>query len=372
MMKKMRAVVVTNNVKRYVNGFKSMIEPLIELGYEVIWVADFTAFKGDISEIPCEIYQTSFRSNPFDFNNIKAYFNLKKLLNKGGIDLIHCNTPIGGLIGRLCAKQTGIKNVVYTAHGFHFYKGAPLVNRILFKYGEKYFARYTDFLLTINQEDYKAAQKFKLRNNGKVLFIHGAGIDTGNKNIINRMEIRRQIGVPDDATMIFSAGALNKNKNNEVIINAVSKINNENLYYVLCGEGHLRTKLEKLSKKNAVSDRILFLGFRTDVLDILQAADIFTMPSFREGLPRSLMEAMDAGLPCIVSNIRGNKDLIQEGEGGFLCSPTEVNEFAKSIKTLVSDKKLREKFSITNKKNVKNYDISNVKYELKNIYKSIG
>lgn len=364
----MRAVIVTNRVKRYVNGFKSMIEPLMELGYEVIWAADFSQFKEDLSSIPCKIYQTNFRSNPFNPNNLIAYTQLIRLFKEKPVDLVHCNTPIGGLIGRLCARQANVKRVIYTAHGFHFYEGAPFINRTLFKWGERHLARYTDILLTINQEDFNSAQDFELRNNGKVFLIHGAGIDTGFKSIIDPKKIRKEIGVPDSAIIVFSAGELNRNKNNQAIIRAISKIDNQNIYYVLCGEGKLRPKLERLSRDLGISKRVKFLGFRTDVLDILAASDIFAMPSFREGLPRSLMEAMDAGLPCVVSNIRGNVDLIEDGVGGFLYSPTDIQGYAKAINTLAADKELRKKFGAMNKENVKVYDIKNVKAELKDLY----
>lgn len=367
----MRAVIVTNRVKRYVNGFKSMIEPLMELGYEVIWAADFTQFKEDLSVIPCKIHQTNFRSNPFDFNNIKAYLQLFKLLNQESVDLVHCNTPIGGLIGRLCAKRAKVKNVIYTAHGFHFYKGAPLINRTVFKWGEQYLAHYTDILLTINHEDFEASQSFKLKNDGKTFLIHGAGVDTGFISNCNVKEKRKELGIPDSAIMILSAGDLNSNKNNQAIINAISKIDNKNIYYVLCGEGKLRTSLEDLSKEVGVLDRVKFLGYRTDVLDILPAADIFAMPSFREGLPRSLMEAMDAGLPCVVSNIRGNVDLIQHGVGGFLRHPKDILGYAEAIEKLVIDEEMRKKMGLVNKEKVKTFDFKNVKVELKKIYKSL-
>lgn len=367
----MRAVIVTNRVKRYVNGFKSMIEPLIELGYEVIWAADFSQFKEDINSIPCKIHQTNFRSNPLNPNNLKAYLQLLDLLNQKSVDLIHCNTPIGGFIGRLCAKHANVKKIIYTAHGFHFYKGAPLINQTLYKMGEKYLAKYTDVLLTINKEDFNAARSFKLRNDGELFMIHGAGINTGYSSKRKAEEIRKDIGIPPSATMIFSAGELNNNKNNEVIIKAISNIEQKEIYYVICGEGKKRRKLEKLSNKLGISDRVIFLGYRNDVLDILPASDIFAMTSFREGLPRSLMEAMDAGIPCLVSDIRGNKDLILAGKGGFLCNPLDVDGYSEKINLLTADKALRDSQGETNKNRVKAYDYENVKAELKEIYKMV-
>jgi len=168
----LRAVIVTNKVRRYVNGFRSMIEPLMELGYEVIWAANFSQFGEERGKIPCEIYQVDFRSNPLHPSNLRACLQLLRLLRNKPVDLIHCNTPIGGLIGRICARVANVKKVVYTAHGFHFYRGAPLLNITLARWYEEYFARYTDVILTINREDYAAAQGFKPRSGGRSLLIH--------------------------------------------------------------------------------------------------------------------------------------------------------------------------------------------------------
>lgn len=345
-----------------------MIEPLLEKGYEVIWAADFKDFKENLEDIPCQIHQVDFRSNPLDTSNIKAYFQLSDLLNQKPVELIHCNTPIGGLIGRLCAKKAKVHKIIYTAHGFHFYKGAPLINRTLFKWGEEYLAKMTDILITINNEDYEAAQKFRLNNNGEKYLVHGVGIDTGYKSVRNSNEIRESIGVPNSSIMIFSAGELNKNKNNETIIRAIAKAKQTDIYYVLCGEGKLKLKLEKLAHDLGVGHRVRFLGFRTDVLEILSVADIFAMPSYREGLPRSLMEAMDAGKSCIVSNIRGNSDLIQEGKGGYLRNPSDVEGFTDAIEKLSSDQQKRKTFGERNKENVKKYDFKYVKKQLEKIY----
>lgn len=368
----MRAVIVTNRVKRYVNGYKVMIEPLMEKGYEVIWAADFKDFKENLEDIPCKIHQTDFRSNPLDVSNVKAYFQLSELLNQKPVEVIHCNTPIGGLIGRLCAKRAKVKKIIYTAHGFHFYRGAPFINKTLFKWGEEYLAQMTDILITINKEDYEAAQQFRLKRNGRKYLVHGVGIDTGYQSNRDSIEIRESLGVPNSSIMIFSAGELNKNKNNETIIRAIAKTKRSDIYYVLCGEGNLKLKLEKLAHDLGVGNRVKLLGFRTDVLEILAAADIFAMPSYREGLPRSLMEAMDAGKSCVVSNIRGNSDLVKEGEGGYLRSPSDVKGFAEAIEKLSSDQKIRKMFGERNKKVVKEFDFKNVKKELEQIYQEIS
>lgn len=381
----MKAVVVTNRIKRYLIGFRSMIEPLKELGYEVTWAGDFKAFRDDLSSIPCNVYQVDFRSNPFDPKNIRAYFQLLKLLRKEKFDVMHCNTPIGALIGRLCAKQMGIRKVIYTAHGFHFYKGAPLFNRTLIKWSEKYLGRFTDVLITINTEDYKAAQDFILRDHGKVYHVHGVGIETMHKNrdssdylscnYLHEREInkdfkqkREEIGVPLSASLILSVGELNRNKNNQSIIKAIANVTRHDIYYVLCGEGKKRKKLEKLAKDLKVDQRVIFLGYRTDISEILAVTDIFALPSYREGLSRSLMEAMAAGLPCIVSKIRGNVDLIKESRGGFLLRPKDIDGFAEAISAISTDEALRQDMGAFNLEFIIQFDIENVKKEMKDVY----
>lgn len=367
----MRAVVVTNKVRRYTNGFKVMIEPLMELGFEVIWAANFAQLMEERQRIPCETYQVDFMSNPLHPSNITATLQLLSLLRQKRVDLIHCNTPIGGLIGRVCARVTNVQKVVYTAHGFHFYRGAPFVLGTVARWYERYFARHTDVILTINREDYEAARTFSVKSGGKVYLIHGAGIDTEYVSCCQPSEKRKELGVPESAIMLVSAGELNKNKNYQIVIRALAQLRDESMYYVLCGDGILKPELERLARKLGVAQRVIFAGYRTDVLDILASADIFVMPSFREGLPRSLMEAMVAGLPCVASNIRGAVDLLEDGCGGFLREPTDVTAFAEAIRTLAQDPELRKAFGKRNQNMVKQFDFNNVKAEMKTIYRSL-
>lgn len=347
------------------------IEAVIPMEYEVYMGINLFHAEDLTCDYNIKFYYSSIYRSLFDLrSNYIAYKNLMKILKKENIDVIHCNSPIGGVIGRICGKKTKVSKIIYTAHGFHFYKGAPLINNTLFKLAEIWMAHYTDVIITINKEDYQAAQKFKLRNNGKVYYVPGVGVDIAAIDEAEsiRDEVLNLIGGESDSFLIISVGDLNKNKNNEVIIKALKKLQNPKIHYILCGTGEKKDYLISLARKYNLEKTIHFLGFRTDVPQLLKSSDIFAMPSYREGLSRSIIEAMAAGLPCIVSDIRGNVDLIDNGEGGFLVAPDDVDKYAEMISILYENKPLRIKMSNYNLKSVKKYDVNNIKIFIKNIF----
>ena len=362
----MRVLMVTNKVKTYALGFQNVIGPLTELGHSVVWAADFSQFVADKSMIPCPIEQISVNTNPLNPGNRNAYRQLLKIIEKYKIEAVVCSTPIGGALARLAAKKKHICPVVYEAHGFLFFKGAPLINRTIYKWEEDILAHYTDVLITITEEDYQAGQKLKLRSGRRPYLVHGAGVKVGVTVDIDKAEKRKSIGVPEDAFVIVSAGELNKNKNTEVIVRALKEI--EEAHYVACGVGPERDKLEKLSQKLGVSDRFHLMGYRTDMPEIMACSDVFTMMSFREGMPRAILEAMDLGMPCVGSDTRGIRDLI-DAEGGFICIPTDVKAFAQAFNQLKNNPELRKRMGIHNKEKAKGYSAEIVKSELYSIYK---
>jgi glycosyltransferase involved in cell wall biosynthesis len=364
---------ISNISNRITNFTLPSIIASQNLGYNFHFAANCTHFKDDPEKYGITIHHVDIARNPFNPKNIVAYFQLLKLIRKERIDVIHCNTPVGGLLGRLCGARAKVRKIIYTAHGFHFYNGSPLVNRTVFKFVELWLARYTDALITINSEDYSFAQRMNLRNNGNAYYIPGVGVDTSSIGFIEgkRDILCKELGLNNDVYFIISIGELNRNKNNHVIIHALGLINNEKIHYLLCGVGDERKHLEVLAKSYGILDRIHFLGYRNDIPQLLKSVDLFVLPSFREGLSRSLMEAMSAGLPCIVSNIRGNLDLIDNDSGGFLCDAQDTSAFALKIEKLINDTGLSERMGKYNLEKVKKYDISNVKTELKGIYQEV-
>ena len=306
--------------------------------------------------------------SPASFSNFKGYRDMKRVIHSGAYDIIWTNEPVMGVVTRLAARQArkrGTK-VLYMVHGFHFYKGAPVWNWLVYYPIESFASRFCDEIVTINREDYKRAKRL---HSPEVKYIHGIGVDT---TILNQKtihtDIRRQLGLQDSDFIVLSVGELNKNKNHKVIIKAISQIHDKNVKYILCGKGAQQKSLEKLAKKCKVSSQIFFLGYRKDVADICQQSDIFAFPSYREGLGLASLEAMYSGLPLVASAIRGVEDYAENGKAGFLCSPDDSQAFAKAILYLKKDEKLRLKCSENNRKAAVLYCLDNVKKEVMSLF----
>ncbi len=312
------------------------IKLLTEMGFAVEVACNFLVgntcsdekiqkLKTTLSEMKVKTYQIDFARNAFNLRkNATAFHQVLEIMKTNRYEFIHCHSPIGGLCGRIAGHITKTK-VIYTAHGFHFYKGAPLLNWIVYYPIERFLSRYTDVLITINKEDYARAKKFHA---AKVEYIPGVGIDIKKiqSAVVDKVKKRRELGIPEDAFLFISVGELNKNKNHEVAIRALSRIkDNEKIYYVIAGEGCLKKRLTNLIADLGMDSRVRLLGFRTDVVELLKASDCFIFPSLREGLPVALMEAMVVGLPIVCSNIRGNVDLVEDGVNGYLFKALDIN-----------------------------------------------
>lgn len=321
----------------------------------------------------CDTYHNiPFERNPLKPGNLKAYKELKRVIDKGEYDIIHCHTPVGAMLTRLAAKQArknGTK-VFYTAHGFHFYKGAPAINWILYYPVEKWLSRYTDVLITINKEDYERAKTFKA---GKVCYVPGVGIDLKKFNVgyVNKEQKRKEIGVSADDFVLLSVGELIPRKNHEVVIRALSVLKHldklNHIEYVICGRGAYEADLRKLAEGLDVADHVHFLGYRNDISEICNCADLFVFMSHQEGVPVALMEAMACGLPAVCSNIRGNTDLIEDGVTGLLANNTP-EEVAESISEMKSDTVLRNRVAFAALQKIKQFDLSSVEDEMARIY----
>lgn len=311
--------------------------------------------------------------NPLSKTNFTAYKELVAFIKQENIDYIHCNTPTGGILGRLAGKKCKVKKVIYQAHGFHFYKGAPKINWLVYYPVEKWLAHYTDALITINSEDFELAKaKLKLRKNGKVYYVPGVGIDTSQYNLSekSREEKRRELGLGEDDVALISMGDLIERKNYATAIRSISETNEPKLQYFICGKGPEEENLKELAESLGVTKQIHFLGFRSDIKELLSAADIFLFTTKQEGLPRSMMEAMASGLPCIASKIRGNTDLLDGTEGGFLCETTDTAAYAEKLKLLANDKDLREVMGKNNLIAIQKFSTETVNEELRKVYEA--
>lgn len=370
----MKKILFISNISNKITNFSMpSIIAAQNLGYEFHMAANYSNFKDDTSKYNISIHHIDIVRNPLSLKNIKAYKQMLELIEKEKFHAIHCNTPIGGLLGRLCGKKTKVPKIIYTAHGFHFYKGAPLINRTIFKWVEIWLSHYTDAIITINKEDYKNVQKFRLRKNGNVYYVPGVGIDINKikKEREKREELLKHIDANNKDILVISVGELNRNKNNRVIIEALGKLRDKRIHYILCGTGEKKEELISLSKQFNIENNVHFLGYRSDIYELLKSCDIFVMPSYREGLSRALMEAMSAGMPCIVSKIRGNVDLIEEGKGGFLINPNDIDGFSKAIVNVIDNKELKCEMGVYNLKKIREFDVENIKEEMKKIYKKV-
>lgn len=367
----MKKALIVSTVSRQFYLFEQVnIEILKELGYEVHGAANFSDYNVRLEQLDIIRHPIEIQRNPFSIKNIKAYRQLKRLMKEQAFDLVHCHSPVGGVLARLAAKAAGIKKVIYTAHGFHFCKGAPLISWLLFYPVERLMSRYTDTLITINREDYKRAKAFK---SCRVEYVPGIGIDTASYGMpgIARWARRRELGIADEDTLIISVGEFSRRKNQQLIIRSLAAMKNDRIRLMLCGTGAKEKKLRLLVKKNGLEDKVIFMGYRNDIPQLLPLADIFVLSSYREGLPVAVMEAMASSLPLVCSRVRGNKDLVKEGRGGYLVDPDDVAAFAKALTRLIEDKRLRESFGAYNQKRVRQNDRQLIKRKMTEIYISM-
>lgn len=306
--------------------------------------------------------------NPFSFRNLKGYKDMKSIINENKYDFVWTNEPVMGIVTRLAAVKKRRKDqlkVIYMAHGFHFYKGAPIINWLLFYPIEVFASFFTDMIVTINREDFQRAKKLYA---GEVKYIHGIGINTERLSKTNNLDIRKELGLDDDTFLVLSVGELNKNKNQKVIIEALSKIDDEKIHYILCGKGAERNNLEKLATELNVAERVHFLGYRNDVVDICAKADVFAMPTLREGLGLAALEGMYCGLPIVGTSNRGLRDIVVNDKSGFLGDGNDSVFFAESISELKSNREKKEFFGKFGKEISVQYEICNVKQEVLQLF----
>lgn len=344
------------------------ISILIDLGYEVHVIADFVDggtiskerienLKARLADMGVIIFHVAIPRKITAISQIIiAYKEVKDLCDVNRYRIVHCHSPIGGVVARMAARDIRKKGtkVIYTAHGFHFYDGAPKKNWLMFYPVEKECSRLTDVLITINKEDYNRAKKsFHAK---ETMYVPGVGVDTDkfSSGLIDIALKRNELGVEKNQYMFLSVGELSKRKNHEVVIKALSKIDTVDYKYFIVGKGELEKYLEDLVKALGLENKVYLLGYRTDVSELCQAADLFIFPSHQEGLPVALMEAIACKTNVICSNIRGNVDLVLDD--AYLFDEHNVNNVVDCINALVGSKK-REIFLEDNKETVlKNYN----------------
>ena len=371
-----KVLFVATVVRLHINMFH---KPFIKWFHEQGWQVDVAANNDYEDKSDCIIpycdhfHCIPFERSPFKVGNIKAYKQLKKLLDKEQYDIIHCHTPMGSVITRLAAgsaRNRGTK-VIYTAHGFHFYKGAPAINWLVYYPIERLLSRRTDLLITMNQEDYQRAKTFKAK---RIELVNGVGLDLNKfseATLEEKKEMRLRLGLGKNDIFAVSVAQLIARKNHMVLIEAVKKLQNPHFHLFICGDGAQEEELKSRVQELGIENQIHFLGFRKDVYKICSAADMFLFASIQEGLPVAVMEAMACGLPIVASNIRGNYDLIDNGKGGYLVDSMDVDGFVKVITTFLVRPQKQEQMRKYNLLKIQKYSIENVVEQMAEIYKSI-
>lgn len=314
----------------------------------------------------------AFSRSPVSKDNIAAYKQLKKLFSEMTFELVHVHTPVAALLTRRAFQVAKHGKIVYTAHGFHFFDGSPKQNWLIYYTAEKIAAKWTDHLITINKEDYISAQK--LLPNDQISNVHGVGVefDTVRLSEEEKAKLRQEIGLIEDHVMIAFVAELNANKNHQFLLRNWSKLKDNIPQAALCiiGTGELEQQLKKFVKTENLQD-VHFLGYRNDVPSLLQISDIVTLLSYREGLPKSIMEAMVEGLPCVVTNTRGLRDLISDEKNGYVVNHGDEDALVNAFGRLVESKQLRETMGGEAKELVKPYLLENVLMEYVEIYEKL-
>lgn len=370
----MKKVLLVATVQSHIAQFH---KPLINLLHQKGCVVDVAAhnnleLKNNLKlDEPDNIFEIPFSRSPFSVKNIKAYKMLKKLIDESDYDVVHCNTPVGGILTRIAGRKKrkeGTK-IVYQAHGFHFFKGGSKLSWLIWYPIEKFFSKFADLIIVINKMDFEiASRKFKANNVEKV---PGVGVNlkqfTGESNV----NLKKDYSLSDDCKMILSVGELNKNKNQQVIIKAIAYANDKNIHYFIAGNGPLKEDLVELAKKLNVSNQVHFLGYRRDLIAIYNSVDLFVLPSLREGLGMASIEAMSFGLPIVTSNRHGINDYSENNVSGYKYDPKDYKGFAAGIKKILYDDELRNRMSANNKKTATKFSLESSIEKMEEIYNGL-
>jgi len=357
-------------------NFSKFNRPFMRWFRDQSWQVDYVS-AGEEKILDCDNqYAISIKRNPFNLKNIRAYKELKEILLLNNYNIIHCHTPMGGFLGRLVAKNIRTKaKVIYTAHGFHFYKGAPILNWLIYYPIEKYLAKYTDILITVNEEDYNIAKrKFSLRK--YVSKIDGVGIDLdrfkpSNKYIKNHL--RNVFGLNETDFIILYIAEFIPRKNHCLLIDntRVLKSSIKELKIIFAGTGTLIDKYREKIKNASLSDTVLFMGYRNDIENLCGIADITISPSKQEGLPLSMIECLATGLPIVCSRIRGHIDVISDKRNGLLFNLNNPNQMVSSILKLYDNGNFRNTIIENNLNDRARYSLSIAILKMAEIYNSL-
>lgn len=344
----MKEALIITTVSGFLLKFElENVKLLQSLGYRVHYAANkndqhYYFSEDQLTQLGVEFHHIDIARSPYMLSwNFRALKELLKIIREHNISLIHCHTPVGGALGRIAAALISDEKirVIYTAHGFHFYHGAPLVNNTIYYLAERLLARFTDSLVVINKEDYESASHFHLKPGGRLWQIPGIGIDTDTFRAANpaeRNDNRKKHGIGEDHFLLLSVGELNENKNHSAILSAIQLLKEQhllpsNLRYGICGDGFLGEKLNQIVLDYGLQDVVYLFGYCTDVRNYLCMADAVAFPSMREGLGMAALEALSMGIPVLAADNRGTREYMHPGENGFVCKWSDIKQFSTEL-----------------------------------------
>lgn len=338
------------------------IDRLAQLGASVECACNETGFwYADLAARGYAMHKLGFERSPFKRANLTAYRGLKKLIKDGAFDIVYCHQPVGGMLGRLAGKKYNCK-VVYVAHGFFFWRGCPIKNKLLYKTAERLLSKKTDALITMNEEDFDAAKKMKAKAAYKV---HGAGSKGPREK---DTDIRKEFGIAADAKVVLTVSELIPRKNYPLMLRAMAKTD---AVYVICGCGREEDNIKALAGELGITDHVIFAGYRRDVYNFMLAADVMLHFAKHEGLPVAVIEAMSCGLPVVASDIRGNRDLLSGGSGALLPLLSSPETVAYALTVLLNDELRRRGMGEAGKAEAEKYRIGNVLPEYDKIFEEL-
>lgn len=368
-------VLLVATVQSHICQFhKPLVKMLHEHGCEVHVaarnnLAEKNGLKLDFAD---QVFDVPFERSPFSKRNLTAYKQLKQIIDAGNYDVVHTNTPVGGIVGRLAARKAR-KNgcqVFYTAHGFHFFQGGPKKSWLIYYPIEKFMCRYTDELITITEEDFQLAQKkFPV----SVSHIHGIGANSSKYHPISvdvRAALRSELGFAQDQKIIVCTGELNPNKNQITAIHAIEQVVKEvpKALLLLAGNGATHDELQAAINAAGLQSNAVLLGYHTDLEKYVEVSDLILSCSKREGLPLNIIEGMLCKKPVIASINRGHKELIQNGRNGYIVNAADIDGFAAKMIELLQDNVLSNAFGEAGFAFAQAYTDHAVQLELEQIY----
>jgi glycosyltransferase involved in cell wall biosynthesis len=350
-----------------------LIKLLQKMGYEVHVYASIDEFKEEVENTGAICHDVPFPRSPFGAQNIRTLFYLKKEFAKENLKMIHVHTPIAGILARIAARMAKIPLVISTAHGFYFHKGSAIQNWIFYYPPEWLLSRWTDVIITINEEDYRRALRFPVRK--RVALVKGVGINHKRFQLGRAVrELKREeLGITESEFVLINVAQLDPNKNQALLIKVTKRLKDQGIPVrtLLIGKGETEKELRLLAETLELDKEVIFFGFSTEIPELLAASDVYLQLSKREGLPKAVMEAIASGKPIIASNIRGNRDLVLEGKSGYLVEVGDVEGTAERIKFLYYSPSLCKEMSDANLLLAKSLDISVVTEQMEEIYQKI-